>query len=514
MFVEEAKTLVQMSHPNVVPVYELGVVDGVYFLAMEHVEGATLDEILHDGSLSPALVAHVGVQVCDALAYAHERFALVHRDVTPRNVIVDARGHTRLLDFGIAAPAEGTGTGEVFGSHGYMSPEQARGEEVDPRSDLFSLGIVLYEALTGERAFLRASPEQTLAALLESPPPRLAGCDGVPPGLAPIIDGLLAAEPNARPGSAAGVGRHLRGWLSAERPEGVAPEVGARAEVARGRRDRERRPSQRPPGARRDPSGIVRTIATSAVLEALIGPEGGGAASDEDQGGTVPLARASRAPSAALPVPSPSTEAGSSAQTTTPPVAPRGRGASPGAAWRLVPLVIALGVGAAAVLLARPWLGGGPPASSHPAAVRPEAPPHPSGASNNASSADPGSRALAARRGTSPSARQGVGAISTGRHAAGGSSTSAPHARDPVQAAPEPAWLTVNASPWAEVRVDGRSLGTTPRRRQSVPPGPHMVELRCPPLGRTARVPVHTTSGATTRVIADLTTDPPTVTVR
>ncbi|MFI5309491.1 MAG: serine/threonine-protein kinase, partial [Polyangiales bacterium] len=90
LFVREANTLVRMSHPNIVPVYELGVIDGVYFLAMERVEGATVAELLADGPLGEAMCAHVGAQVCEALRYAHERFGLVHRDVTPRNVIIDA----------------------------------------------------------------------------------------------------------------------------------------------------------------------------------------------------------------------------------------------------------------------------------------------------------------------------------------------------------------------------------------------------------------------------------------
>ena len=103
MFVHEAKTLVAMSHPNIVPVYELGIVDGVYFLAMEHIEGATLTDILRAGPLSPGLAAQLGVQICEALHYAHTRFGLVHRDVTPRNLLVDLNGNARLLDFGIAA---------------------------------------------------------------------------------------------------------------------------------------------------------------------------------------------------------------------------------------------------------------------------------------------------------------------------------------------------------------------------------------------------------------------------
>ena len=154
MFVEEAKTLVQLGHPHIVPVYELGVVDGVYFLAMEYVEGATLAEMLDDGPLAPAEVAHVGVQIADALSYAHEKFAIVHRDVTPRNVMIDGSGHGRLLDFGIAAPADAEG-GALFGTPGFLSPEQARREPVSGASDVFTLGATLLTALEGKEPFSR-----------------------------------------------------------------------------------------------------------------------------------------------------------------------------------------------------------------------------------------------------------------------------------------------------------------------------------------------------------------------
>src|SRR5688572_29922096 len=128
MFVNEAKTLVQMSHPHIAPVYELGIVDGVYFLAMEYVEGATLSEIMRDGPLGAVMAAHLGAEIADALHYAHSRFDIVHRDVTPRNIIVDSAGHCRLLYFGIAAPADDEHVGELFGTPGYLSPEALRRE--------------------------------------------------------------------------------------------------------------------------------------------------------------------------------------------------------------------------------------------------------------------------------------------------------------------------------------------------------------------------------------------------
>src|SRR6186713_1688956 len=115
-FVEEAKTTVELSHPNIVPVYELGVEQGVYYIAMELCAGITLAEMLQrSGPLSAEEGAHLGVEVCRALDYAHRRAGIIHRDVTPRNVLIDEEGAVRLIDFGIAAPVLAQGRAEVFG---------------------------------------------------------------------------------------------------------------------------------------------------------------------------------------------------------------------------------------------------------------------------------------------------------------------------------------------------------------------------------------------------------------
>ena len=229
MFVTEAKTLVQMSHPHIAPVYELGVVDGVYFLAMEYVEGATLSEILEHGPLAAGQVAHLGVEIADALHYAHTRFDIVHRDVTPRNVIVDSAGHSRLLDFGIAAPVEDA-EGELFGTPGYLSPEQLEAGALDGRADVFSLGAVLFEALTGRRAFPAMTVEEARAALAEDA--TFDDDDETPAELRAIVERAMARDASLRFGTARELGRALRGWLASHAPEGVAPELGLRAERA------------------------------------------------------------------------------------------------------------------------------------------------------------------------------------------------------------------------------------------------------------------------------------------
>jgi serine/threonine-protein kinase len=169
-FVAEAKTAVSLSHPNIVPVYELGVEQGTYYIAMELCEGVTLAELLQRGVLSATEGAYVGVELCRALDYAHRR-SVVHRDITPRNVLVDAEGAVRLIDFGIAsslAIAGGNASVEpatVFGSLGYMAPEHLAGEQVGAHSDLFSVGTVLIEAWTGKAPFRRDTLQDTKQAL-------------------------------------------------------------------------------------------------------------------------------------------------------------------------------------------------------------------------------------------------------------------------------------------------------------------------------------------------------------
>lgn len=520
MFVAEAKVVVQMSHPHVVPVYELGVVDGVYFLAMEHVSGATLSEMLRDGALDAAAAAHVGAQVCDALHYAHTRFDLVHRDVTPRNVIVDAAGHARLLDFGIAAPTVDTEGGEVFGSPGYMSPEQMAGDALDGRSDVFSLAATLYESMSGQHAFLRASTELTRAATLEGPLPSFAHLPDVPPELATILDRAMSRDVEARSASAERLGRELRGFLAAHRPEGVTSELGARVERVVSARRRGHRARGLEP---REPSRIVRTIATSPVLAAMLegheppaepaipdegtrpvtrpsrdqapAPADDARGSEEDPDdagpGTIRIrerepitvedepASEDRAPEGAEPV-----REAQVVERTTPDAPPAG------ALRRATPLLLALAAGAGtALLLARLAADPSPPR------------------------ADP-SPTPVARVTDEPAPAPRVEPPPEPEPPPDVARPPAPPEPDPEEAMATGAWLTVNATPWAVVKLDGRSLGNTPRRRQPIRAGSHTIELSCPPLGRTVRRTFRASAGRPITVIANLATDPPTVSIR
>lgn len=237
-FVEEAKTTVALSHPNIVPVYELGVEAGTYFLAMELVEGLSIAELLRerreDGQrrvLTPEEGAYVGMEVCRALEYAHRRMKVVHRDITPRNVMLDEEGQVKLIDFGIAAPARVAGH-EILGSPGHMPPEQVAGKELGPPTDLFAVAVLLMEAWTGVAPFRRATPEECDAAMREKHP-RPSDFD---PRLAPLDDAIgraMKLDPKDRQQEASDLGRALRSFLAGMDPQDVARALGDRVRDVR-----------------------------------------------------------------------------------------------------------------------------------------------------------------------------------------------------------------------------------------------------------------------------------------
>jgi eukaryotic-like serine/threonine-protein kinase len=237
-FVEEAKTAVELNHPNIVPVYELGVEQGVYYIAMELCEGLTLSEVLAEtGPLGPAEGAYVGAEICRALDYAHRRVNIVHRDVTPRNVLIDDEGAVRLIDFGIAAPvsrADDTTHSEVFGSPGHMPPEQLNGAELSPATDVFAVGVLLIEAWTGYPPFRRSTAKESEHALFEVPAP----IDREQPQLAPLralIASSVALDARERPVGAEHLARPLREFLKSEDSGDIARRLGARVRRARRR---------------------------------------------------------------------------------------------------------------------------------------------------------------------------------------------------------------------------------------------------------------------------------------
>jgi DNA-binding beta-propeller fold protein YncE/predicted Ser/Thr protein kinase len=193
-FLRESKLAASLDHPNVIPIYEAGEADGRLFIAMRYVEGGDLGDVLRSGPLEPGLALELCSQLAEALDAAHER-GLVHRDVKPSNVLLDGRKHVYLADFGLTRRIVG---GDVpglearsLGTIDYIAPEQIRGEEVDGRADLYSLGCLLYECLTGEPPFRHSSDLAVAFAHLEEEPP-------APPELEGLFERALAKAPEDR----------------------------------------------------------------------------------------------------------------------------------------------------------------------------------------------------------------------------------------------------------------------------------------------------------------------------
>jgi serine/threonine protein kinase len=228
MLAAEARVCARLDHPGIVKVFEFGQIDGQHYLAMELVDGWTLRDVFdacaRAGRAVPvAFLAHVALGVSEALAYAHaftdERgvpLGLVHRDVNPSNIMIGLQGVVKLLDFGVHTirdrlPDERTLAGGLKGTLAYMSPEQAGSQAVDGRSDLFSLGIVLHEGLTGRRLFRTVSDSETLARVraadVASPAAFRPDLD---PGFERLVMRLLARLPEDRPAGAAEVAEELR----------------------------------------------------------------------------------------------------------------------------------------------------------------------------------------------------------------------------------------------------------------------------------------------------------------
>jgi len=181
LFVAEAKILVTLAHGNIVPVYELGVIDDTYFIAMEYIDGPTLyrltETLRRRGvRMAPAVAAWIMARILEGLDYAHRKGdGVIHRDLSPRNVMLSRDGEVKLVDFGIAVTlCEGDGDAAQSaptGSFPYMSPEQVRRESLTGQTDLFSVGVLAWEMLAGRRLFARADADATLAAVLNEPIP-------------------------------------------------------------------------------------------------------------------------------------------------------------------------------------------------------------------------------------------------------------------------------------------------------------------------------------------------------
>src|SRR5216683_1083334 len=225
-FEREAKTISSLNHPHICVLYDVGSQDGLDYLVMECVEGETLAKRLEKGPLPLEQVLKYGTQIADALEKAH-RSGVIHRDLKPGNIMLTPTG-AKLLDFGLAKPAApltslatltataakqspATEQGAIVGTFQYMSPEQIEGNDLDGRSDIFSLGAVLYEMLTGQRAFQGKSQLSVASAILEKEPAPINRVKPLtPPALDHAIRRCLAKEPEERWQSAADLAGELQ----------------------------------------------------------------------------------------------------------------------------------------------------------------------------------------------------------------------------------------------------------------------------------------------------------------
>jgi Tol biopolymer transport system component len=213
-FEQEARAAGTLNHPNLVTIFELGTHDGAPFIAMELLDGETLRERLDRGTIPPRKAVEYAIQIANGLAAAHEK-GVVHRDLKPENIFITHDGRLKILDFGLAkltAPDEiasdatvqkprhaDTAPGTVMGTAGYMSPEQVRGQHVDHRTDIFAFGAILYEMLSGRRAFKRDTAADTMSAILNEDPPELAStAQHISPAVDRVVRRCLEKQPAER----------------------------------------------------------------------------------------------------------------------------------------------------------------------------------------------------------------------------------------------------------------------------------------------------------------------------
>jgi serine/threonine-protein kinase len=229
MFLDEARLSAQLSHSNCVQVFDIGVGDNAYFIVMEYVDGANLksvaETIKKQGKEFPvAAAAFIAAEICKGLSYAHEftdvnhtRLDIVHRDMSPPNVLITKYGEVKIVDFGLAKASsqlEKSEPGIIKGKFSYLSPEAAHGQEVDARTDIFAVGIILWELLSGQRLFLGETDFQTVKKVQQAVVPPISSLNKkVPPELERIVNRTLARDPAQRYQTARELGQDLSKFL-------------------------------------------------------------------------------------------------------------------------------------------------------------------------------------------------------------------------------------------------------------------------------------------------------------
>jgi eukaryotic-like serine/threonine-protein kinase len=232
MFLDEAKLSLHLNHNNIVQTFDIGNADGTYFIVMEFVDGANLKDLLNwmlqqGRRIPPEMAVFIAMQVCKGLTYAHElkspdgkALGVVHRDISPPNILISKEGEVKITDFGLAKAViqlERTDPGIVKGKFGYLSPEAAYGEDVDPRTDLFAVGIVLWEMMAGKRLFLGKTDLETLEYVRRARVPSLRQINPeIPERLDEIVAQMLAKDKTHRFANARDLGSELAKFLFAQ----------------------------------------------------------------------------------------------------------------------------------------------------------------------------------------------------------------------------------------------------------------------------------------------------------
>src|SRR5215469_6252378 len=205
-FEQEARAAASLNHPNILAVYQMGLYDGAPYLVSELLEGSTLRELIQRGPLSPRRAIEYGAQIVRGLTAAHNK-GIVHRDLKPENIFVTNDGHVKILDFGLAkltsdstpgSDGNITETGLAMGTAGYMSPEQVRGQAADYRTDFFAFGAILFEMLSGQRAFQKPTAAETMSAILNEEPPDISRLLPDTPALQRVVHRCLEKDREQR----------------------------------------------------------------------------------------------------------------------------------------------------------------------------------------------------------------------------------------------------------------------------------------------------------------------------
>ncbi len=459
MFLNEARIAAKLSHGNICDVYELGQEDGQYYIAMQYLQGVPFSRVAQeetsaDSTAHLRLLSGLVQQACEGLHHAHELedidgnpLGLVHRDVSPSNLFVTADGILKVLDFGIAK-AQGTPSqtskGSIRGKVPYMSPEQIRGEPLDRRSDIYSLGVVLYEALTRRRLFRRESPFLVAKAILEeTPPPANQVVPAVPAALSAVVRRAMSRDRRQRYATSRALGAAI-GEACAELG-GVltTAEIGDRvrevfASSLDEQRDRYRRAVK---GDSAAPTGVGDEPGLFGRQTASFSPAPGPAVAP-----TGPTVADSPAAARAAPEPPPE---------------PRRSGA-------LLTAGIAAALIAAAALAFTFGLFRGDENGRADAGARDAL----SASLTDAPADSPGATIPDASGPTPDSAAAGVEADAGTAHARPGRDAGV---RRPPSARKKPGYFSVDSTPYATIYLDGRKLGITPLIRVRVPAGRHRV---------------------------------------